>query len=131
VLALRGGQVECLWDEVVAIQARELPEDLVRLDRVLCDVVLLEPIAAVWEQSARERGRPSISMESFVRLMIIKAAHWLGLRDACAGGLRLAAPAALLPDRARSACAGGVDGAQARPPAGRRGRGGDRGGGDR
>jgi len=61
-----------LWDEVLPIQARELPEDLARLDRVLCDLVLLEPITVAWEQSARERGRPSISMESFVRLMIIK-----------------------------------------------------------
>ena len=64
--------MECLWDEVLPIEARELPEDLARLDRVLSDPVLLEPITAAWEQSARERGRPSISMESFVRLMIIK-----------------------------------------------------------
>ena len=60
-----------------------------------------------------------------------QAAHWLGLRNACAGGLRLAAPAAVLFDRDRSACAGGVDGAQARSPAGNRGRGGDHEGGDR
>lgn len=72
MLTLRSGQVECLWDEVLPIGARELPEDLARLDRVLCDPVLLEPISGAWEQSARERGRPSISMESFVRLMIIK-----------------------------------------------------------
>ncbi len=72
MLTLRGGQVECLWDEVLPIGARELPEDLARLDRVLSDSVLLEPVTAAWKQSARERGRPSISMESFVRLMIIK-----------------------------------------------------------
>ncbi len=72
MLTLRSGQVECLWDEVLPIEARLLPDDLARLDRVLFDPVLLEPIAAAWEQSARERGRPSISMESFVRLMIVK-----------------------------------------------------------
>jgi hypothetical protein len=72
VLTLRSGQVECLWDEVLPIQARELPEDLARLDRVLRDAVLLEPITAAWEQSARERDRPSISMASFARLMIVK-----------------------------------------------------------
>ncbi len=60
-----------------------------------------------------------------------QAAHWLGLRDAGAGGLRLAASAAVLSDRDRSACAGRVDGPQARPPAGRRGRAGDHQGGDR
>jgi transposase, IS5 family len=72
MLTLRSGQVECLWDEVLPIEARELPEDLARLDRVLGDPVLLEPITAAWEQSARECGRPSIPMESFVRLMIVK-----------------------------------------------------------
>jgi transposase, IS5 family len=72
MLTLRGGQVECLWDEVLPIDARELREDLARLDAVLSDPLLLEPIAAAWEQSARGRGRPSISMASFVRLMIVK-----------------------------------------------------------
>jgi IS5 family transposase len=72
MLTLSGGQVECLWDEVLPIEARELPEDLARLDRVLSDPLLLEPIADAWEQSARGRGRPSISMASFVRLMVIK-----------------------------------------------------------
>jgi hypothetical protein len=33
VLALRSGQVECFWDEVLPIQAPELPEDLACLDR--------------------------------------------------------------------------------------------------
>jgi IS5 family transposase len=72
MLRLGGGQVECLWDEVLPVQARELPEDLARLDGVLSDPLLLEPIAAAWEQSARDRGRPSISMASFVRLMVVK-----------------------------------------------------------
>jgi transposase, IS5 family len=72
MLTLCGGQVECLWDEVLPVKARELPEDLARLDAVLCDPLLLEPIAAAWERSARDRGRPSISMASFVRLMVIK-----------------------------------------------------------
>jgi IS5 family transposase len=72
MLTLVGGQVECLWDEVLPVQARELPEDLARLDRVLCDPALLEPIAQVWEKTARGRGRPSISMAMFVRLMVVK-----------------------------------------------------------
>ena len=73
MLTLRGGQVESLWDEVLPIEVRELPDDLARLDRVLADPVLLAPIAAVWERSARDRGRPSISMAVFVRLMVVKA----------------------------------------------------------
>jgi len=73
MLTLRGGQVESLWDEVLPIEVRELPDDLARLDRVLADPLLLAPIAAAWECSARDRGRPSISMAVFVRLMVVKA----------------------------------------------------------
>ncbi|MGO8905947.1 MAG: transposase [Solirubrobacteraceae bacterium] len=72
MLTLCGGQVECLWDEVLPVAARELPEDLARLDRVLCDAALFVPIEAAWERSAQGRGRPSISMVTFVRLMVIK-----------------------------------------------------------
>jgi transposase, IS5 family len=72
MLTLVGGQVECLWDEVLPLEVRELPDDLARLDRVLSDSLLLFPIAQTWAAGARDRGRPSISMETFVRLMVIK-----------------------------------------------------------
>jgi IS5 family transposase len=71
MLTLVGEQVECLWDEVLPVEVKELPEDLARLDRVLSDSLLV-PIAQAWEQGARERGRPSISMATFVRLMVVK-----------------------------------------------------------
>lgn len=72
MLTLSPGQVESLWNEVLAVEVRELPEDLARLDRVLCDSALLSPIARAWEQTALERGRPSIAIATFVRLMVVK-----------------------------------------------------------
>jgi IS5 family transposase len=72
MLTLVGGQVECLWDEVLPVEVRELPDDLARLDGVLADEMLLWPIAQAWEETARERGRPSIAMVTFVRLMVVK-----------------------------------------------------------
>ena len=72
MLTLVSGQVECLWDEVLPIEVRELPGDLARLDRVLSDSLLLFPIAQAWAPGARDRGRPSISMATFVRLMVVK-----------------------------------------------------------
>src|SRR5688572_28886769 len=72
MLTLVGEQVECLWDEVLPTGIRELPDDLARLDRVLADSLLLWPIAQAWERDARERGRPSIAMTTFVRLMVVK-----------------------------------------------------------
>jgi IS5 family transposase len=71
MLTLCAQQMESLWDEVLPVEVRELPEDLARLDRVLSDG-LLWPIAQAWEAEARERGRPSIAMATFVRLMVIK-----------------------------------------------------------
>ena len=58
-------------DEVLPIEVRQLPEDLARLDRVLSDEVLLFSIAQAWQETARERGRLSISMVTFVRLMVV------------------------------------------------------------
>jgi transposase, IS5 family len=72
MLTLLGGQVESLWDEVLPAGARELPEDLARLDRVLSDSALLAPISNVWATGSRGRGRPSIAIASFVRLMVVK-----------------------------------------------------------
>ena len=58
---LSAGQVELLWDEVLPVEARELPEGLAGLGRVLADPVLLRPIAEAWEVSARGgfHARPS------------------------------------------------------------------------
>ena len=72
MLTLVGGRVESLWDEVLPVEVRELPDDLARLDRVLSDHALLIPVAEAWELSALERGRPSIPFASFVRLMVVK-----------------------------------------------------------
>ena len=72
MLTLVGEQVESLWDEVLPIEVRELPDDLARLDRVLSDDLLLFSIARAWQDGARERGRPSIAIATFVRLMVIK-----------------------------------------------------------
>jgi IS5 family transposase len=72
MLLLSGGQVESLWDEVLPGEVRELPEDLAALDVLLRDVALTRPIAARWRGEAVAHGRPTISMEVYVRLMIVK-----------------------------------------------------------
>jgi IS5 family transposase len=72
MLRLVGDQVESLFDELLPVEVRELPEDLAMLDRLLADPRLLAPIGQAWEQTAREHGRPTIPMASFVRLMVVK-----------------------------------------------------------
>ena len=54
-----------------------LPDDLAR-DELLCDPELLVPIAMRWERELRGdqpvlgSGRPSLAMETYVRLMVLK-----------------------------------------------------------
>jgi IS5 family transposase len=79
MLRLQGGQVESLWDEVLPERLRELPEDLAKIDGLLRDGALFAPVEAHWQReaeergrSAREHGRPTISMATYVRLMVVK-----------------------------------------------------------
>jgi len=72
MLRLSGGQVESLFDMVVPVEVRELPADLAALDVLLGDAALLAPVEAAWEQAARGRGRPTIPIDCFVRLMVVK-----------------------------------------------------------
>jgi IS5 family transposase len=73
VLTLSGGQVESLFDLGLPVEVAELPGDLAALDRLLEDPALLAPIEAAWAAEHRDRGRPSVAMDRFVRLMVIKA----------------------------------------------------------
>lgn len=79
MLRLEGVQAECLFDEVLPEEVRELPEDLARLDELLADPALLAPIEGHWQAEAKRRkrsaaghGRPTIPMSTYVRLMVIK-----------------------------------------------------------
>jgi len=72
MLRLSGGQVESLFDLGLPVEVRELPADLAALDGLLGDPALLAPVVGVWEQAAVGHGRPTIPMDRFVRLMVIK-----------------------------------------------------------
>jgi IS5 family transposase len=78
VLTLFADGAESLWDELLPEEVRVLPDDLARLDELLADPGLLAPIAIRWERELREaskfsdRGRPSLAMETYVRLMVLK-----------------------------------------------------------
>jgi IS5 family transposase len=73
VLRLSGGQVESLFDLGLPVALRELPADLAVVDRLLSAPEVLAPIEAMWDEQARAFGRPTIPMDRFVRLMIVKA----------------------------------------------------------
>jgi transposase, IS5 family len=85
MLRLQGGQVESLWDEVLPERLRQLPEDLAQMDGLLRDELLLVPIEVHWEREAEARGRsakghgrPTIGMQTYVRLMVLKHRYGWG-----------------------------------------------------
>jgi transposase, IS5 family len=73
MLRLVGPQVECLFDLGLPVEVPELPADLAAIDALLADPALFEPVAAAWDARSREFGRPSIPIDRYVRLMVIKA----------------------------------------------------------
>ena len=87
MLRLVAAQAETLWDEALPIMVRELPADLAALDVLLADPVLVAPFAAHWQRealasgvSAADHGRPTIAIETYVRLMVLKQRHGWGYR---------------------------------------------------
>jgi IS5 family transposase len=88
VLTLLAVQPESLWDEALPIEVRELPQDLAALDRLLADPAMLGPIAERFRREVVEDrravltdGRPTIAMETFVRLMVLKQRYRWGYRS--------------------------------------------------
>jgi IS5 family transposase len=85
MLRLWGGQVESLGDVVLPERLRELPDDLAQIDALLGDESLLVPIEAHWDRegerrgrSAKGHGRPTIPMQTYVRLMVLKHRYGWG-----------------------------------------------------
>ena len=87
MLTLWAPQAESLWDESLPVEVRELPADLAELDRVLGDPELMMVLLERWRQEVLDTGRavlrdgrPTIAMETYVRLMVLKARYRWGCR---------------------------------------------------
>ena len=87
MLTLLAPQPESLWDESLPVEVKELPEDLAGLDVLLSDPELLWPLVERWQRELREtgrlvltEGRPTIALETYIRLMVLKARYRWGYR---------------------------------------------------
>jgi IS5 family transposase len=88
MLTVLAPQPESLWDESLPVEVKELPVDLAALDVLLADPELLWPLVERWRrefvQTGRAvltEGRPTIAMETFVRLMVLKQRYRWGYRS--------------------------------------------------
>jgi IS5 family transposase len=88
MLTLLAEQPECLWDEALPLEVKQLPEDLAALDLLLADPEVLWPLVERWRREFREtgrlvltEGRPTIALESYVRLMVLKQRYRWGYRS--------------------------------------------------
>ena len=87
MLTLWAPQAESLWDESLPVEVKELPSDLAELDRVLLDPELMMVVLERWRQEVLDTGRavltdgrPTIAMETYIRLMVLKARYRWGYR---------------------------------------------------
>jgi transposase, IS5 family len=87
MLTVLAPQAESLWDEALPLEVKELPADLAALDVLLGDRELLWPLVECWQREFAEtgrqvlsEGRPTIAMETFVRLMVLKQRYRWGYR---------------------------------------------------
>ena len=87
MLTLLAPQPESLWDESLPLEVKELPEDLAALDVLLAGPELLWPLVERWRHEFREtgrlvltEGRPTIALETYVRLMVLKQRYRWGYR---------------------------------------------------
>jgi IS5 family transposase len=76
-----------LWDDVLPVEVKELPEDLAALDALLADQELLWPLVERWRQEFEQtgravltEGRPTIAMETYIRMMLLKQRYRWGYR---------------------------------------------------
>ena len=69
-----------LWESVLPEELRRLPEELARVDALLDDPVFFAPFAPFFDP---RMGRPSTSMESYLRLMFLKFRYRLGYEALC------------------------------------------------
>ena len=69
-----------LWEAILPAEALGLPAELARVDRLLDDPVFIEPFRVHFDPII---GRPSIPIDTYLRLMFLKFRYRLGYELLC------------------------------------------------
>jgi transposase, IS5 family len=76
-----GGGAPTLWESILPPAVLGMPDELERVDRLLDDPRFVEPYRAFFHATL---GRPSIPIETYLRLMFLKYRHRLSFESLCA-----------------------------------------------
>jgi IS5 family transposase len=71
---------ESLWEAVLPAELRELPAELGKVDAILDDDRFLAPFRS---RLTARTGRPTIPIETYLRLMYLKHRYGLGYETLC------------------------------------------------
>ncbi len=69
-----------LWDAILPPELLVLPDELARVDALLDDPVFFAPFVAYFDPRI---GRPSVPMETYLRMMFLKFRYRLGFESLC------------------------------------------------
>jgi IS5 family transposase len=69
-----------LWDVILPPELLVLPGELVRVDELLDDPAFFTPFVAYFDARI---GRPSVPMETYLRMMFLKSRYRLGFESLC------------------------------------------------
>jgi IS5 family transposase len=78
--AAGAGAWESLWDAVLPAELRGLPPELARVDELLDDERFLESFR---RRLTATTGRPTIPIETYLRLMFLRHRYDLGYETLC------------------------------------------------
>jgi IS5 family transposase len=70
-----------LWESILPESLLRLPDELARVDALLDDEAFFAPFRAYFDPVL---GRPSIPIETYLRLMFLKVRYQLGYESVCA-----------------------------------------------
>ena len=74
------GEQPTLWEALLPVQALAMPAELVRVDALLGDDRFFEPYREFFHATL---GRPSIPIETYLRLMFLKYRYRMGFESLC------------------------------------------------
>ena len=69
-----------LWEALLPAELLVLPTELARVDALLDDPVFFAPFVAFFDERL---GRPSIPMETYLRMMFLKLSYQLSFQSVC------------------------------------------------